>query len=60
MASDKNKHYRVTWDGAIEVDVDAMLRDPKVQEQLRKLSRITERLRGKPGVTYLRPIRPED
>ena len=47
----------VTWDGRTVVDVDALLRDPKVQETIQKLSRRNQSYRGRPGVTFLTPVK---
>lgn len=57
MAKSDDNISHVTWDGRTIVDLDALLRDPKVQETIQKLSRRTQRYRGRPGVTFLKPVK---
>ena len=57
MAKSADKISYVTPDGRTIVDVDALLRDPKVQETIQKLSRRTHRYRGQPGITFLKPVK---
>jgi hypothetical protein len=57
LAKSEDKISYVTWDGRTIVDLDALLRDPKVQETIQKLSRRTQRYRGRPGVTFLKPVK---
>jgi hypothetical protein len=57
LAKSEDKISHVTWDGRTVVDLDALLRDPKVQETIQKLSRRTQRYRGRPGVTFLKPVK---
>ena len=39
------------------MDVNALLRDPKVKATIERMSKENERFRGKPGVTFIRPVR---
>ena len=57
MPKSEDKISYVTTDGRTIVDVDALLRDPKVQETIQKLSRRNRSYRGRPGVTFLRPVK---
>ena len=41
--------------GRTIVDPNALLRDPKVRRTLEKLSEMNRPLRGRPGVTFLKP-----
>ena len=43
-----------TFDGRTITDVNALLRDPKVQDAIRKLSNDRDPVRRPGGVTYLR------
>ncbi len=42
-ASEKDRTSHVTFDGRTIVNTNALLRDPKVQETLLKLSRVVKR-----------------
>jgi hypothetical protein len=55
--SEPDKISYVTFDGRTIVDADALLRDPKVQETIRKLSQRNRSFRGRPGVTFLKPVK---
>jgi hypothetical protein len=41
--------------GRTIVDPNALLRDPKVRRTLEKLSQANKWLRGRPGITFLKP-----
>ncbi len=41
--------------GRTIVDTNALLRDPKVRRTLEKLSEANKSLRGRPGITFLKP-----
>ena len=43
----------VDWYGRRHVDTDAMLKDPKVQETIKRLSKANEKYRNQPGFTFL-------
>jgi hypothetical protein len=59
--SDKKKEYSwVDWDGRFHVNVDVLLADPKVRETIRRVSKMHERLRNKPGFTFVRRVRPDE
>jgi hypothetical protein len=51
------KIWEVTADGKTVSDAKALLRDPKVRETFQKLSKANQRFRGRPGITFLRPIK---
>jgi hypothetical protein len=55
--SGNEKISRVDYNGYTTVDVDALLRDPKVKATIDRMSKENERFRGKPGVTFIRPVR---
>jgi hypothetical protein len=58
MADSKNEKVSyVDYDGRTIVDVNALLRNPKVRETIDRMSKANERFRGKPGVTFIRPLR---
>jgi len=46
--------------GRTIVDVNALLRSPKVRATIERMSKANERLRGKPGVRFVMPLRPRD
>ena len=58
--SNSEKVFHVDFDGHTIVDVNALLRDPKVKESIERMSKENERFRGKPGVTFIRPVRQRD
>jgi hypothetical protein len=58
--SNSEKVSYVNFDGRTIVDVNALLRDPKVQATIERLSKENERFRGKPGVTFIKPLRQRD
>ncbi len=58
--SDSEKTSHVDFDGRTIVDVNALLRDPKVRATIERMSKENERFRGKPGVTFVRPLRHRD
>jgi len=61
MADSKNKKiFHVNFAGFTIVDVNALLRDPKVRETIDRMSKAHERFRGKPGVTFVRPPKQRD
>ena len=61
MADAKNERiFRVNFAGFTIVDVKALMRDPRVRETIDRMSKVVERFRGKPGVTFVRPLRQRD
>ena len=56
--SEESKTY-TTWDGRTITNVDALLRDPKVQETIRKLSKNHDPGSRKGYITVLRYRKPE-
>jgi hypothetical protein len=61
MANAKSEKVSyVDFDGRTIVDVNALLRDPKVQATMERVSKQNERFRGKPGVTFIRPVKSRD
>jgi len=46
--------------GRTIVDVNALLRSPKVRATIERMSKANERLRGKPGVRFVMPLRQRD
>jgi hypothetical protein len=46
-------------EGRTHFDMEALLRDPKVQETIRKMSRTTEQARKRGGMTFLRYRQPD-
>lgn len=58
--SNGEKVAHVDFDGRTIVDVNALLRDPKVRATIDRMSKENERFRGKPGVTFIRPLRQRD
>jgi hypothetical protein len=61
MDDPKNsKVSHVNFNGFTIVDVNALLRDPKVKATIDRLSKEHERFRGKPGVTFVRPVKHRD
>jgi hypothetical protein len=57
MAKENGDKTYVTFDGKTIVDTDALLRTPKVRRIFEKLSKANESLRGRPGVTFLKPAK---
>ena len=57
MAKENGDKTYVTFDGKTIVDTDALLRTAKVKRTFEKLSKSNEPLRGRPGVTFLRPVK---
>ena len=57
---DDEKISYVTFDGRTIVNANALLRDPKVRRTFEKLSKANEPLRGRRGITFLRPLKSED
>jgi len=61
MADAKNEKVSyVDYNGYTIVDVNALLRSPKVRATIERMSKANERLRGKPGVRFVMPLRPRD
>ena len=61
MADSKSEKVSyVNFDGYTIVDVNALLRDPKVKATIERMSKAHEQFRGKPGVTFVRPLRQRD
>jgi hypothetical protein len=58
--SNSEKISHVNYNGFTIVDVNALLRDPKVKATIDRMSKEIERFRGKPGVTFIRPVRQRD
>jgi hypothetical protein len=56
-ASDSEKISHVNFRGVTHVDVNALLRDPKVKATIERVSKENERFRGKPGITFIKPLR---
>ena len=56
----KEKVSYVDYDGRTIVDVNALLRSPKVQATIERMSKRNERFRGKPGVRFVMPLRQRD
>ncbi len=56
----KEKVSYVDFDGHTIVDVNALLRSPKVRATIERMSKASERFRGKPGVRFVMPLRPRD
>ena len=54
MAESKreNGYSYVDWAGRRYVDTDALLKDPKVQETFKRMSKANEKYRNQPGVTF--------
>jgi hypothetical protein len=52
--------FYVDFAGRTHVNVNALMRDPKVQEIIERMSKVNERFRGKPGVTFIRSARKRD
>jgi len=55
--SGSEKISRVDYNGYTIVDVNALLRDPKVKATIERVSKENERFRGKPGITFIKPVR---
>ena len=58
--SKKEKVSYVDFSGRTIVDVNALLRSPKVQATIERLSKRNEQFRGKPGVKFVMPLRNRD
>jgi hypothetical protein len=58
--SKREKTFHVNFNGYTIVDVNALLRNPKVKATIERMSKEHERFRGKPGVTFVRPVRQRD
>lgn len=58
--SGSEKVSHVNYSGHTIVDVNALLRDPKVKATIERMSKENERFRGKPGITFVRPVRQRD
>ena len=55
MAESNDKMLHVGWYGHVIVDVNALMRDPKVRATIERMSKQHEQFRGKPGVTFVQP-----
>ena len=56
----KDKLIHTTWEGDTIVDANLLLRDPKVQETIARLSEMNKSLRHRPGFRFMKvPKRPE-
>lgn len=61
MAGTKSEKINyVDFAGRLTVDVNALLRDPKVIATIERMSKRNERFRGKPGVAFVMPVRQRD
>jgi hypothetical protein len=58
--SKSGKVSYVDYAGRTIVDVNALLRSPKVRATIERLSKTNERFRGKPGVRFVMPLRQRD
>jgi hypothetical protein len=58
--TNSGKISHVNFNGYTIVDVNALLRDPKVRATIDRMSKENERFRGKPGITFVRPLRQRD
>lgn len=56
----KEKVWYVDYNAYTIVDVNALLRSPKVQATIERLSKRNEQFRGKPGIRFVMPLRPRD
>jgi hypothetical protein len=59
MAKSEEQITHTTFDGRTITDANALLRDPKVQETIRKLSRNRDYGRPKGSITILRYRKPD-
>lgn len=59
MAKLDDDHTYTTWDGRTITDAKALLRDPKVQETMRKLSNNQDLGSRKGYITVVRHRKPE-
>jgi hypothetical protein len=50
----KGKLIHTTWEGRTVVDANLLLRDPKVQQTIARLSELNKPLRDRPGFRFLR------
>jgi hypothetical protein len=51
----KGKLIYTNWAGRTFVDPNLLLQDPKVKQTIRRLSELTNPLRGRPGIIFLKP-----
>ncbi len=58
MAEQKQdtRYSYVDWAGRSHVNVGLLLKDPKVQETIKRLSKANDKFRNRPGVTFLQPL----
>ncbi|MBV8069192.1 MAG: hypothetical protein JO270_04755 [Acidobacteriaceae bacterium] len=59
MEKAKQDNTYTDLEGRTHFDIEALLRDPKVQETIRKVSRITEQARKRGGMSFLRYRKPD-
>ena len=59
MAKSTESKTYTTWDGRTITNIDALLRDPKVQETIRKLSKNRDRGSKDGYMTMLRYRKPD-
>ena len=59
MENTNGKLVYTNWAGRTLVDPNLLLRDPKVKRTLEKLSKANQSMRGRPGITFLRPRKVE-
>jgi hypothetical protein len=60
MEDMNGKVIYTNFSGRTFVDPNALLRDPKVRRTLEKLSEANRSLRGRRGITFLRPRKVDD
>lgn len=55
--SSSDKVSYVDFEGRTIVDVNALLKDPKVKETIERMSKMHEQQRGKHGITFVRRLK---
>ena len=60
MEDSNNKIAHTNFIGRTTVDANALLRDPKVRRTLERLSEANKSLRGRRGITFLKPRKLDD
>jgi len=55
MEDNNQKRIYTDFLGRTFVDPNALLRDPKVKHMMEKLSEANRSMRGRPGITFLKP-----
>ena len=59
MEAKNQKMMYTNFFGRTFVDANALLQDPKVKRMMEKLSEANRSMRGRPGITFLRPRKQE-